>query len=214
MLAMQHNYIKTPFRKVVKSVLNMDKKEYTRQEKAIRFMLRNEDYDYDKKPHKPINEGDGKEYTWLGLTKEDDEKYLPSPYKTLWDLYELSKNDLPKAIDIARQVYIKGYWNPLLDEIIDENFAIRYFDLSVNMGHRGVGKVLEAALKELDISVSQKVSSVNQEVVSAINKAIEIKKDFIVLFKKKALDRYKSFATFSTYGKGWENRLNKSEEER
>ncbi|MDD4292212.1 MAG: hypothetical protein PHX51_08290 [Clostridia bacterium] len=177
-----------------------------RASKAICFMLRNETYDYDKKPHKPINEGDGKEYTWLGLTKEDDEKYLPSPYKTLWDLYELSKTNLSKAVEIAIQVYTKGYWNPNYDKLVNERLAIRLFDLGVNMGVGTSVKLLQRALNDCGAKLTvdgvfgaSTIDAANKYSLDDAGKLNDLFKNHASIFCKiaeKALELFQDFVRF------------------
>ena len=120
----------------------------TRQEKAIRFMLRNEDYKWDSRA-KLENLNDGAGLTFAGLTERDDTKYLPSDCPTIRALAELYKVDKCKAITIIITTYIKAYWNPKYNELINERLAIRLFDLGVNMGVGSAVKLLQRGLNDL-----------------------------------------------------------------
>ena len=119
-----------------------------RQEKAIRYMLRNEDYKWDTRAIlENLNDGAG--WTFCGLTQRDDEKYLPAECPTIKALAELYKVNRSRAIEIIINVYIKGYWNPKYDELINERLAIRLFDLGVNMHPTTATKLLQRGLNDL-----------------------------------------------------------------
>ena len=65
--------------------------------------------------------------------------------------YGISKRAFPdvdiKAInkEDAKKIYMDNYWTPSKSESIPENLRHIYFDMVVNFGIRGAGKVLQRA---------------------------------------------------------------------
>ena len=165
--------------------------------KAINFALRNEDDDYDKNA-KLEDLKDGAGLTFIGLTEKYDEAYLKNKHglsiKQLADLY---KNDKIKVIEIIKNAYYDLYWLKSFDLINDEKIAIRLFDLMLNRGAGGLRQILSNAgycLETLNDNIKNQTADVVYE--NIINSAEEL---------------YRGLKQFNKFGKGWLNRLYRSE---
>ena len=165
----------------------------TRAQKAIEFMLRNEDYRWDSRAVlENLNDGAG--LTFVGLTERDDTKYLPPECPAIKALAALYKTDKARAIEIIIQTYIKAYWNPKYDDLISERLAIRLFDLGVNMYPATAVKLLQRGLNDLGahlvvdgqfgigtLSAANHYSLAGDDLHAAIDKNVDL---FLSIFGK------------------------------
>lgn len=170
-----------------------------RATKAIKFMLRNEDYRYDTKA-KLENLGDGAGLTFIGLTEKYDTKFLPfgMTIKSLANLY--SQDKLMALAEIV-SIYRAKYWNKRYEFINDERLAIRLFDFGVNCG---VGTAIKILQKAIGITPTGKFDEATCTKTNETSNAYE-------LFKERAEGYYRGLRQFPKFGKGWLNRLNKDE---
>jgi len=166
-------------------------------QKAILFALRNEDDNYDKNA-KLENLGDGAGFTFIGLTEKYDEAHIKNKYgMTISQLANYYKTNKGKALDIIRETYCDLYWFKAFDNILDEKIAIRLFDLMLNRGAGGLRQILSNAgycLETLNDNIKNQTASIVYE--NIINSAEEL---------------YRGLKQFNRFGKGWLNRLHKSE---
>jgi lysozyme family protein len=173
--------------------------EIDRATKAIKFMLRNEDYRYDTKA-KLENLGDGAGLTFIGLTEKHDTKYLPFGM-TIKGLANLYSQDKLMALAEIIAIYREKYWNKRYDFINDERLAIRLFDFGVNCG---IGTAVKILQKAVNIAPTGKF---DEATVTRVNETATA----YTLFKKAAEGYYRSLRQFPKFGRGWLNRLNKDE---
>lgn len=170
-----------------------------RSTKAIKFMLRNEDYRYDTNARLE-DLGDGAGLTFIGLTEKYDSKFLAAGM-TIKGLADLYKRDKLMALTEITNVYRLKYWNNLYDFINQERLAIRLFDLGVNCG---VGTAVKLLQKAVGAESSGKFNPATLAKVNETPAAYEA-------FKQRAAGYYRSLRQFNKFGKGWLNRLNKDE---
>lgn len=166
-------------------------------QKAILFALRNEDDGYDKNA-KLENLGDGAGLTFIGLTEKYDGAYIKNKYgMTISQLANYYKTNKGKALDIIKETYCDLYWLKSFDLINDEKIAIRLFDLMLNRGAGGLRQILSNANYRLEtINDNIKNETANVVYKNIINSAEEL---------------YRGLKQFNRFGKGWLNRLYRSE---
>ena len=121
-------------------------------------------------------------------------KYFPDDFQQI--INAPNKEAQQKLI---KDFYLREFWNPLYEQLIDKKLAIRLFDLGVNIWTVRAVKLLQNGLHiPADGIFGQGTLKVANNDEYAYEKLIH-----------KAEDFYKSRKDFNIYGKGWINRLYK-----
>lgn len=139
--------------------------------------------------------------TNMGITKQDLATYLDKPISTI-------PNDsiINLSLDLAKQIYITQYWNPmLLDQVTDQNAATVIFDCGVNMGPGTAIKFIQRPYfpHQDGVMGAQTLQRLNNDLVGNAVKNI----------MKGAIGRYTSIvqnnSTQIVFFTGWMNRVTK-----
>lgn len=101
--------------------------------------------------------------------------------------------------DQAKDIYKRDFWNPLSLDNVDPEVAFQIFDAAVNHGIKRAIKLSQIALSLKDDGV------VGPMTKKAILEASDL--EFIIKFNSARLRYYTAIPTWSTYGKGWTNRV-------
>lgn len=103
--------------------------------------------------------------------------------------------------DEAKALYKKNIYDKYAEfsSFPDELTAINYFDAIVNHGYGNAAKILQRAL---GVTVDGKIGPATLSALKSKDS-----KDLILSFVANRILFYTSLSTFSTFGKGWMNRV-------
>lgn len=103
------------------------------------------------------------------------------------------------TVDQAKAIYKKDYWDKNNLDAYPEPIRFELFDMAVNMGWKNGVKILQRAVGTTDDGI------IGPKTIAATN-AMDADKLYVKLAARR-LQYYTSLSTFSTYGKGWVNRV-------
>lgn len=119
--------------------------------------------------------------------------------------YGIAANSYPNTdiknltLDQAKAIYKRDYWDKAKCDQMPAELAFHVFDMCVNSGvSRGV-KLLQKTVKTTEDGI----------IGPATLKAVQAMPMFnlVMIYNANRLQFYTSLSTFSTYGKGWTNRV-------
>ncbi len=128
----------------------------------------------------------GGETNW-GVTKQVAREYG----------YQGEMRQLPKST--ANQIAEKLYWKAIQGGQMDKSVAWQVVDAAYNHGNRNAVRMLQRAVGVSDDGVLGDIT------LSAVNGMD--KNDVILRFNAERLEFYTKLKTFSTFGRGWANRV-------
>lgn len=128
----------------------------------------------------------GGETNW-GVTKQVAREYG----------YQGEMRQLPKST--ANQIAEKLYWKAIQGWQMDKSVAWQVVDAAYNHGNRNAVRMLQRAVGVSDDGVLGDIT------LSAVNGMD--KNDVILRFNAERLEFYTKLKTFSTFGRGWANRV-------
>lgn len=99
----------------------------------------------------------------------------------------------------AYQIYEKAFWQRYNCDQLTPSVAYQFFDAVVNHGSGNASRMLQRAAGVADDGVIGKIT------LKAINAMSE--NDLLLRFNAERLKFYTKLSTFSTFGKGWVNRV-------
>ncbi len=99
----------------------------------------------------------------------------------------------------AKQIYYAKYWNAMRCDDLRPGVDLSVFDFGVNAGIGRAAKMLQVCVGAADDGVIGPVT------VEAAGKFTP--QDIIEKYAEKRLAYYEALPTFSTFGKGWTNRV-------
>jgi len=119
--------------------------------------------------------------------------------------YGIASNSYPN-LDIknltlaqAKAIYKRDYWDKVKGDQLPSNLAFHVFDMAVNSGVSRAIKLLQKTVETTeDGIIGQK--TLNAANLMNVNKSIQI-------YNANRLQFYTSLKDFSTFGKGWTNRV-------
>jgi lysozyme family protein len=119
--------------------------------------------------------------------------------------YGISRNSYPNE-DIknmtlirAKFLYARDYWSPAGCNLLPEGMKFQVFDMAVNSGVKTALKTLQKALGVVPDGV---LGPITFKAVLAMPEA-----RFIARFNGVRLSYFTSLETWSTFGRGWANRI-------
>lgn len=146
------------------------------------------------------------------FTKENEGGFSDNPHdkggKTIYGISSVYfPNDYERIITspksdhtkLCKEFYLREFWNPLYEQLIDKKLAIRLFDLGVN-----VGKLKSVILLQRGICV--KADGIFGGVTLRTTNEDEWAYEKLIAEAEK---HYKTRQDFNVFGKGWLNRLYK-----
>ena len=139
--------------------------------------------------------GDPGGETNLGVTKRVWEEWVGHPGDTLKNL---TKEDVAP-------LYEQRYWKPCYGEVLPRGLDLVVFSMAINAGPGRSIKLLQSAIGCVP---DGSIGPTTRSLISASNTATLIAK-----FSEARREYYKSLKTFSIFGKGWLNRVDKEESE-
>lgn len=114
------------------------------------------------------------------------------------------------TLDEARDIYIKSYWGQSGGDLLPTGIDFLVFDMGVNAGPGTAVRILQRVLgmtaKEVDGIVGVKTADLAKKFPTG-------QADLIELYSAARLEYYQSLNTWSTFGKGWSARVNKSRQQ-
>lgn len=119
--------------------------------------------------------------------------------------YGIASNSYPSldikniTIDQAKAIYKRDYWDRVKADLLPDDLRLHVFDMAVNGGISRAVKLLQKS-----VGVSED-GSLGPLTLSAVNKANPFK--LVLDYNANRILFYTSLSTFSTYGKGWVNRV-------
>lgn len=119
--------------------------------------------------------------------------------------YGIAANTYPNldiknlTIDQAKSIYKKDWWDKLGADQLHPAIVYQMWDFAVNAGKSRAVKELQQAVGVPDDGI------IGPKTISAV-KAKDVN-DVLLLFASERLSFYTSLKTWSTYGKGWTNRV-------
>jgi lysozyme family protein len=119
--------------------------------------------------------------------------------------YGIAANSYPNldirnlTLDQAKAIYKRDYWDKAKCDQMPAELAFHVFDMVVNSG-------VSRGIKLLQKTVGTKEDGL---IGPATLKAIQAMKmfDLVMIYNANRLQFYTSLSTFSTFGKGWTNRV-------
>ncbi|GAA5102661.1 glycoside hydrolase family 108 protein [Wohlfahrtiimonas larvae] len=103
------------------------------------------------------------------------------------------------SMDEAIDIYYEEFWKGKVSNHIKHHLAFHLFDCSINSGYSRAVKILQEALG------LKADGLLGVDTVNAISQHTE--KEIIYLFGINRMYFYSTLANYSTFGKGWRNRL-------
>lgn len=103
------------------------------------------------------------------------------------------------TIDQAKQIYKKDWWDKLGADALHPAIVFQLWDFAVNAGKSRAVKELQQVVGVPDDGI------IGPKTIAAI-KAMDVN-DVLLKFNAERLKFYTSLSTWSTYGKGWTNRV-------
>ena len=135
--------------------------------------------------------------TNLGITQKVYEKYLGK------SVTEEEMKELP--LEHAKDIYKKGYWDKVCGDELPDGLDFSVFDWAVNSGPSRSAKALQ---KLVDVTPDGAIGPLTLAAVRTHSTS-----DLISEFSKERELFYRRLRTFSTFGKGWLNRLDKTQKQ-
>ena len=111
--------------------------------------------------------------------------------------YTGSMKDIP--VDVVERIYKAMYWDAMSCDNFEFAIAFHMFDAAVNHGLLNARKLIQRAVNVKDDGIIGSIS------LAAIRKTPQLL--FINSFMAERISFYTKISTFSTFGKGWMNRM-------
>lgn len=132
-----------------------------------------------------------------GITQKVYEKHLDRP------VTEEEMKELP--LEHAKAIYKKDYWDKVCGDDLPNGLDFSVFDWAVNSGPSRAAKVLQ---KLVDVTADGAIGPLTLAAVDTHSVG-----DLIGDFGKERELFYRRLSTFGTFGKGWLNRLDKTQKQ-
>lgn len=119
--------------------------------------------------------------------------------------YGIASNSYPNldiknlTLDQAKAIYKRDYWNKVKGDELPQELAFHVFDMAVNSG-------ISRGIKLLQKTVGTNQDGLIDPATLAAVKKMDSHKA-VLLYNAHRLQFYTSLSTFSTFGKGWVNRV-------
>ena len=130
-----------------------------------------------------------------GITQKVYEKYLDRP------VTEKEMKELP--LEHAQAIYKKNYWDKVCGDDLPDGLDFSVFDWAVNSGPSRAAKVLQ---RLVSVTADGAIGPLTLAAVRTHSTG-----ELIGDFSKEREMFYRRLSTFGTFGKGWLNRLDKTQ---